>query len=370
MSMTEYYLGLMSGTSADAVDLVIVDFKDNKIELFGNHSFPLSSDIRQQIHALSTPNHNEIDRLGELDQQLGKLFAESINQLLHTYQLTAQHLIAVGSHGQTIRHRPPGTLTHPFTLQIGDPNVIAELTGITTVADFRRRDMAAGGQGAPLVPAFHQAVFHNQIVDRVVVNVGGMANITWLPTSGKTLGFDTGPGNVLMDAWILQHLGKAYDANGDWAASGKVNSDLLQDLLAHPFFHQPAPKSTGREAFNVEWLTHELAEKPVSAVDVQATLLALTAHTIANDINKLTTAACEVFVCGGGAYNLKLMDELSHLLPSSKVASTAKLGIAPEWIEAMAFAWLARQTMLRKNGNLSAVTGAKHEVILGGVYFA
>lgn len=368
--MSQLYIGLMSGTSADAVDLVIVDFKDSKIEFIGSHSLSLSSDIRRQIHALSTPNHNEIDRLGELDQQLGKLLAESINQLLYKYQIEPQQITAVGSHGQTIRHRPPGTLQHPFTLQIGDPNLIAELTGITTVADFRRRDMAAGGQGAPLVPAFHQAVFHSQVIDRVVVNIGGMANITWLPSSGETLGFDTGPGNVLIDAWALQHLGKAYDANGDWAASGIVDSDLLQKLLAHTFFNQPAPKSTGREAFNVEWLTPQLAEKTLSPADVQATLLALTAHSIANDIKKLTSTDCEVFVCGGGAYNLKLMDELSRLLPQAKVASTAVLGIAPEWIEAMAFAWLARQTMMRKSGNLSAVTGAKHEVILGGVYFA
>lgn len=370
MSRTEYYIGLMSGTSADAVDLAVVDFSDNKTKLIGSHSLSLSPDIRAQIHALSTPNNNEIDRMGELDQQLGKLFAESVNQLLHKYQLTPQQVVAIGSHGQTIRHRPPGSVQHPFTLQIGDPNVIAELTGITTVADFRRRDMAAGGQGAPLVPAFHQAIFHSDVIDRVVVNIGGMANITWLPASGRTLGFDTGPGNVLMDAWILQHLGKAYDANGNWAASGQIDQNLLARLLAHNFFRQPAPKSTGREAFNLEWLTHELANTAVSAADVQATLLALTAHTITNDIKKLTAANCEVFVCGGGAYNRRLMDELSTLLPRAKVASTTQLGIAPEWIESMAFAWLARQTMLRKNGNLSAVTGARREVILGGVYFA
>jgi anhydro-N-acetylmuramic acid kinase len=360
----------MSGTSADAVDLVVVDFTEDETTLIGSHSLSLSPDIRAQIHALSSPNHNEIDRMGELDQQLGKLFAESISQLLHKYQLTSQQVIAIGSHGQTIRHRPPGSLQHPFTLQIGDPNVIAELTGITTVADFRRRDMAAGGQGAPLVPAFHQAIFHSEFIDRIVVNIGGMANITWLPASGKTLGFDTGPGNVLMDSWIFQHLGKAYDENGDWAASGQVDQDLLARLLTHTYFNQPAPKSTGREAFNLEWLTNELASTPVSAADVQATLLALSAHTIANDIKQLTIANCEVFVCGGGAYNRKLMDELGILLPCAKVASTAQLGIAPEWIEAMAFAWLARQTMLRKNGNLSAVTGARREVILGGVYFA
>jgi anhydro-N-acetylmuramic acid kinase len=370
MTTTEYYLGLMSGTSADAVDVVIVDFANDKINLIASHSVTLSSGIRQQIHALATPSDNEIDRLGELDQQLGEVFACSINQLIKKSQLSPSQVIAIGSHGQTIRHRPPGSITNPFTLQIGDPNIIAERTGITTVADFRRRDMAAGGQGAPLVPAFHQAVFHNSSMDRVVVNIGGMANITWLPKSGKTLGFDTGPGNVLMDAWTLKNLSKAYDANGDWAASGTVNQGLLARLLAHPFLQQAAPKSTGREAFNLAWLETELVGLQVTPADVQATLLALTAESIAKDIKQLTSASCEVFVCGGGAYNLKLMTELKGRLPQAKLASTAEFGIAPEWVEAMAFAWLAKQTMERKNGNLSAVTGAKCEVILGGVYFA
>lgn len=366
----EYFLGLMSGTSADAVDLALVDFANNKTHLTATHSFALSSDIRQQIHSLATPSDNEIDRLGELDQQLGEIFADSINKLLIKHNLSPGQIIAIGSHGQTIRHRPPNTVKHPFTLQIGDPNVIAERTGITTVADFRRRDMAAGGQGAPLVPAFHQAIFHSEIIDRVVVNIGGMANITWLQRSGETLGFDTGPGNVLMDAWIQKNLGKAYDANGDWAASGNLNADLLARLLTHPFFAQLPPKSTGREAFNLAWLNEELAQTDLSPADIQATLLALTAHSIAQDINRLTNSSYEVFVCGGGAYNVKLMVELVQLLPQAKVASTADLGIAPEWIEAMAFAWLAQQTMHRKHGNLTAVTGAKREVILGGVYFA
>jgi len=370
MTTTEYYLGLMSGTSADAVDLVIVDFANNKIDLSASHSVSLSPSIRQQIHALTTPSDNEIDRLGELDQQLGEVFAGSINQLLSQSQLSPNQIIAIGSHGQTIRHRPPGSLPHPFTLQIGDPNIIAERTGITVVADFRRRDMAAGGQGAPLVPAFHQAVFYNADIDRVIVNIGGMANITWLPRSGKTLGFDTGPGNVLMDAWALTHLGKAYDTNGDWAASGKVDADLLGHLLSHPFLQQVPPKSTGRETFNLDWLSAELASVNISAADVQATLLAFTAESIAKDIKQLTRTNCEVFVCGGGAYNLTLMSELKNRLPQAKLASTAKFGIAPEWVEAMAFAWLSKQTIERKNGNLSAVTGAKREVILGGVYFA
>lgn len=367
---TEYYLGLMSGTSADAIDLALVDFANDKALLIATHSLILASEIRQQIHALATPADNEIDRLGELDRQLGEIFGDAINQLLDQCQLSPNQIIAIGSHGQTIRHRPPGTLKYPFTLQIGDPNVIAERTGITTVADFRRRDMAAGGQGAPLVPAFHQAIFHSSSIDRVVVNIGGMANITWLPMSGQTLGFDTGPGNVLMDAWILKNLGKAYDTNGDWAASGTINTGLLQRMLAHPFFAQVPPKSTGREAFNLDWLNTELGQTSLAPADIQATLLALTAQSIAKDIKQLTQSSCEVFVCGGGAYNLSLMAELAHLLPQAKVTSTADLGIAPEWIEAMAFAWLAQQTMNRNHGNLSAVTGAQREVILGGVYFA
>lgn len=367
---TEYYLGLMSGTSADAVDVALVDFSNDKTQLIATQSLALPSDIRQQIHALATPADNELDRMGQLDQQLGKLFADAINQFLTKYNLSPRQILAIGSHGQTIRHRPPDSVDYPFTVQIGDPNVIAEHTGITTVADFRRRDMAAGGQGAPLVPAFHQAIFQNPTVDRAVVNIGGMANVTWLPKSGKTLGFDSGPGNVLMDAWIFKNLGKSYDANGDWASTGQINSALLHNLLAHPFFAQHPPKSTGRESFNLVWLNDQIAQSELSPEDIQATLLGLTAQSIARDIQRLSSSTCEVFVCGGGAYNLKLMSELARLLPYAKVASTSELGIDPEWIEAMAFAWLARQTMNRKCGNLSAVTGARHEVILGGVYFA
>lgn len=367
---TEYYLGLMSGTSADAVDLALVDFANGSINLVATHSFALPPFIRQKIHALSTPGENEIDRMGELDVQLGKIFADSINQLIQKATIAPQQILAIGSHGQTIRHRPPGTFAHPFTLQIGDANVIAERTGITTVADFRRRDMAAGGHGAPLVPAFHRAIFHSMDVDRVVVNVGGMANITWLPKSGPTIGFDTGPGNVLMDAWIQKTLGKAYDSNGDWAASGIADVSLLQTLLGHPFFSQMPPKSTGRELFNLAWIEAHIASKNLAAENVQATLLAVTAESIAREICRLSNAPCEVFVCGGGAYNSALMRELANRLPQAQISSTAALGIAPEWIEAMAFAWLARQTMNHRPGNLSGVTGAEREVILGGVYFA
>ena len=363
------YVGLMSGTSADAVDVVAVNFEGDKVELIARHSLPLPSSLRIAIHELANPSQNEIDRLGQLDQQLGYLFTDAILQLLEKSGLAANQIQAIGSHGQTIRHRPPGTVPYPFTLQIGDPNIIAQGTRITTVADFRRRDMAAGGQGAPLVPAFHRAIFHSAEINRIVVNVGGMANLTWLPKTGSATGFDTGPGNVLMDAWILKNLGKSYDTDGQWAASGQVHDALLQRLLSHGFFTQRPPKSTGRELFNLDWITAETKHFSLSAEDIQATLLALTATSISSEIEKLGEECSEVFVCGGGAYNLRLMNELQRQL-DSKVVSTASLGIAPECVEAMAFAWLARQTINRQSGNLCTVTGASEEVILGGVYFA
>ncbi|HSC67983.1 MAG TPA: anhydro-N-acetylmuramic acid kinase [Cellvibrio sp.] len=370
MPTSQLYIGLMSGTSADAVDAVLVDFSRNS-HLLAHHSASHTAEIRQQIHALTLPSDNEIDRMGELDTKLGKVFARACLELLAKAGVNPNHICAIGSHGQTIRHRPPGSPEGNFTLQIGDPNLIAELTGITTVADFRRRDMAVGGQGAPLVPAFHRAMFHSQSKNRVIVNIGGMANITWLPEQGPASGFDTGPGNVLMDGWIHSYSGAAYDQNGEWAASGKVQLDLLANLLTEPYFAQTAPKSTGRESFNRAWLNKSLAKlalQPVAA-DVQATLLELTATTIADSIRQLSSAAKEIYVCGGGAYNAKLMCRLQDLLSSDTVMSTAALGIDPQWMEAMAFAWLAQQTIERKPGNLCAVTGARKEVILGGVYY-
>lgn len=369
---SELYIGLMSGTSADAIDTVLVDFSESTPRLLNCLSTPLPKKICQLIHSLATPSHNEIDRMGELDQQLGLLFADSINQLVSLSGFNSEHIHAIGSHGQTIRHRPPLGIKYPFTLQIGDPNVIAHQTQITTVADFRRRDMAAHGQGAPLVPGFHKAIFQSDSNNRAIVNIGGMANITWLPKQGRVTGFDTGPGNVLMDMWILEHQNKRYDANGDWAKSGTVDTDLLAQLLTHPFFNLATPKSTGRETFNGDWLASEISSlsKNIQPVDIQSTLLMLTAITITDCIKQLSSESCEVFVCGGGAYNSYLMNQIASQLPNSSVHSTAKLGIAPEWVEAMAFAWLAQQTMNRKSGNLCAVTGAEKEVILGGVYFA
>jgi anhydro-N-acetylmuramic acid kinase len=370
MSPHQLYIGLMSGTSADAIDAVLVDLQTTP-QLIRQHSIQLSADTRAKTHALSFPGTNEIDRMGVLDSELGRLFAQASLELLAKAGVDTKHVIAIGSHGQTIRHRPPGAAEGTFTLQIGDPNLIAELTGITTVADFRRRDMAVGGQGAPLVPAFHQAIFHTKEKDRVVVNIGGMANITWLPAQEAALGFDTGPGNVLMDLWIAELLGKAYDQEGSWAASGHICPTLLAEFLAEPYFSAPAPKSTGRESFNRAWLAEKLRHRSTLAPeDVQATLLELTAITIADSINALSPAPKEIFVCGGGAYNIALMQRLAVLLPTDTVATTAALGVDPQWIEAMAFAWLAQQTINHRPGNLCAVTGATREVILGGIYYA
>lgn len=369
MSHSNLYIGLMSGTSADAIDAVLVEFGAQP-RLIAKYSEPLSNAIRQQIHALALPAANEIDRMGALDIDLARLFANTSLKLLDQANILPDQVIAIGSHGQTIRHRPPGSPEGCFTLQIGDPNTIAELTGITTVADFRRRDIAAGGQGAPLVPAFHRAIFQSPEQHRVIVNIGGIANLTWLPKLGLTLGFDTGPGNALMDEWTLLHAGKRYDESGAWAATGKINQELLNRLLQHSFFALAAPKSTGREAFNRQWLDQALTGINIPANDVQATLLELTAITISDAITALSTESKAVFVCGGGAYNSHLMRRLQALLTRDKLETTATLGVNPQWVEAMAFAWLAQQTMNRQLGNLKEVTGANREVILGGVYYA
>ena len=371
MSKRQLYIGLMSGTSADGIDAVLVDMQTTP-KLLATHTLPFTDQLRQQIHTISLPGTNEIDRMGALDIELGKYFAECSIALITKAGITANDVIAIGSHGQTIRHRPPGSQEGCFTLQIGDPNTIAELTSITTVADFRRRDMAAGGQGAPLVPAFHRAIFYLQDKDRVIVNIGGMANITWLPATGDACGFDTGPGNVLMDLWAHEHQGKCFDADGHWAASGHVIPELLGLFLHDPFFTKPPPKSTGRESFNRTWLDNHLQmlKHKYATCDVQASLLELTAVSISDSIKRLSTASKEIFICGGGAFNKRLIHRLSELLSGCDLATTAKANIDPQWIEAMAFAWLAQQTINHRPGNLCAATGAKREVILGGVYFA
>lgn len=365
------YVGLMSGTSMDAIDAALVAINSDQILLQQTYSLPIPQDIRSEILALSTPSENELERAMALDVVMGRLFAGAANELLNRSSYSASDIRAIGSHGQTLRHNPVGE--SPGTLQIGDPSIIAELTGITTVADFRRRDMAAGGQGAPLVPAFHAQVFRNNKTNRVIVNIGGIANITVLPKtpSQKVTGFDTGPGNLLMDSWIQQHTDETMDKAGQWAAGGKINSNLVSAMLADPYFQLPAPKSSGREYFNSGWLNNLLSRFPgVGTQDVQASLCELTASSIANTIKDTCPETEEIYVCGGGAHNIALLKRLEQHLPKQRVASTQDIDVDPDWVEAMAFAWLAKQTLKGLPGNVPTVTGAKHPVILGAIYHA
>ena len=325
--------------------------------------------LRRDILQLCSPGENEIDQMGLLDNKLGKLFAKAVLQLLSESQTSAQDVLAIGSHGQTIRHRPYAT--EPFTLQVGNAALIAELTGITTIADFRSRDMAAGGQGAPLVPAFHAQQFDSKEQQRCILNIGGISNITRLPgiSGTATTGFDCGPGNLLMDGWCQRHLGKPYDNAGHWAGTGKINPQLLETLLSEPYFSLPPPKSTGRELFNLSWLDQQLVVFPnLAAEDVQATLVELTAQSIGVALSHYATDCDALYICGGGANNDLLIARITELVAPVTVSSSKKIGLDPDWVEACAFAWLAKQAMHGLPGNLPEVTGANAPVILGAIY--
>ncbi len=365
--MAESYIGLMSGTSMDALDAVLIDFSTSPLQIIAAHSQPLPKDLRQQLVALSSPGENELERSAQADILFARFSAATVQKLLLASNVSHTSILAIGSHGQTIRHAPYANPA--YTVQIGDGNILAQLTGITTIADFRRRDMAVGGQGAPLVPAFHAACFQRQDKTRVILNIGGMANISILPANQQqpVSGFDTGPGNVLMDSWIQRCHRKDYDADGAWARSGRVNTELLEQLLAEPYFSLSPPKSTGREQFNLEWLGPKLSTD-ISDTDVQATLCELTARSISSAIQLHACDCRELLVCGGGAYNSYLMERLAALLPACTLSSTAQSGLEPRWVEATAFAWLARQTLNHLPGNLPSVTGASESVILGAIY--
>lgn len=369
--MDNLYIGLMSGTSADGIDAALVDFKRERPHLIDYFYEPYPEAIRSEILALSLAGKNEIERLSVLDHLLGKAYAQTVNQLLQKTKMHPHEIKAIGSHGQTIRHAP--NHQSKFTLQIGDPNIIAALTSITTVADFRRKDMALGGQGAPLVPAFHHHVLQPTKSDRAIVNIGGIANVTILKKDkpDEVIGFDTGPGNALMDAWIHEHLNKHYDDGGCFASQGTINHDLLKEMLNDNYFCRSYPKSTGREYFNLSWLkqiTRKHLEK-LAACDVQSTLLELTAQSIIFSIRKILSDG-EILICGGGAKNNYLLERLSELgKPNFAVKTTAAYGIPPDWMEAMAFAWLALRTINKQTGNLASVTGAKYNSILGAIYY-
>jgi anhydro-N-acetylmuramic acid kinase len=366
--MPELYIGLMSGTSVDGIDAALVNFSGEKIRLVAFEYAPFADDLKATIQHLSTAGELiSLQDYGNLDARLGLLFADTVNALLAKANLSASAIRAIGSHGQTVCHAPEST--PPFSLQIGDPNLIAERTGITTVADFRRRDMAVNGQGAPLVPAFHQAVFRHAAHNRCIVNIGGIANITVLPANpnASVIGFDTGMGNSLMDAWIQKHRGLGYDNGGAWAKSGEIQSDVVATLLADAYFHAAPPKSTGKEYFCLAWLEQRVDVGAYRPADIQASLCHLTAVSIGDAIKRHAPDTQAVIVCGGGTHNGYLLELLAQQLPCP-VMSSAVHGIHPDHVEAMAFAWLARQTQLHLAGNLKAVTGAAKAVVLGGVY--
>ncbi|WP_084349741.1 anhydro-N-acetylmuramic acid kinase [Moraxella oblonga] len=379
-SQNGLYIGIMSGTSLDALDLVLCQFNDEeglKVELIATHSKPFPDELHQILTHLCTPNgtntlaqgdfagFSELDFFGLASRLYGELTAQATLELLEKAKTPPDEVIAIGVHGQTVRHRP----NWRFSLQLFDPNILAERTGIAVVSDFRRKDMAVGGQGAPLVPAFHKAVFGGGVV---VLNLGGIANITVLNANlgDEVVGYDTGVANLLMDGWIQRHQGVAYDKNGDWARGGVVNTSLLAKLLTHPFLKQNAPKSTGREVFNLEWLDDILTEFKLNPQDVQATLCEFTALSAGREIDKFSNKINQLYVCGGGAYNGYLLERLKIHLPAWQINTTETVGIAPTWVESLAFAWLARQTILGKPANLPAVTGADKEVVLGVVCFA
>ena len=363
MSQTPYlYIGLMSGTSLDGVDGVLADFADGAIHTVAAAFAPFPAALRTELMALQAASPNELEREALAANGLALAYADCVRALLPS---ATGPVAAVAVHGQTIRHRPE----LGFTRQTNNPSLLAELSGIDVIADFRSRDIAAGGQGAPLVPAFHEAAFGKPGTPRVVVNIGGIGNISVLHGDGRVTGFDTGPGNVLIDLWIARHQGRAYDEDGAWAASGSVNGPLLEALLDEPYFRQPAPKSTGRDLFHEQWLDAKLVEFPdVAPADVQATLTLLTAVTIARAIQGEGVKPEAVYVCGGGAYNGTLLRGIGAALDGVKVESTAALGVAPNRVEALAFAWLGWRFAQREPGNLPAVTGARGPRILGALY--
>ena len=368
---TELYLGLISGTSADGIDAALVRFEDSPTglgcELVHGRTFAWDPALRAQWVALGQGADNvSLDGLGSLDGLAARAFADAASALLEEAGVPRGRVRALGSHGQTIRHRPHAD--PPFTWQLGDGNVIAERSGIDTVADFRRRDVAAGGHGAPLMPAFHAALLGSLQEDRAVLNLGGIGNFTLLPRVGDVRGFDTGPANALMDAWCERHTGRAYDAGGAFAASGHADAALLARLLADPWFALAPPKSTGREQFHLDWLQARMGEATISPADVQATLLELTARTVADALQLTQPATRRVLVCGGGVHNAVLMARLAAHLPQAVVESTATHGLDPDYVEAMGFAWLARETLAGRSGNLPAVTGAVGRRVLGVVY--
>jgi len=368
-SGNNYYIGVMSGTSLDAVDVTIATFDDATTPPLSNSSFEIPQSIRQAIEALCSPGENEIHRMSELDNQLAQLFASGINSSIDALKIDRRLIKAIGCHGQTIRHMPNNK--YPYTLQIGNGALISKLTGVTTITDFRRADIAAGGQGAPLVPAFHHSIFSSTTKNRVVLNIGGMANITILNSRhpNSISGFDTGPGNVLLNEWIYLQQNINCDIDGAWSSKQNAHQQLLNKMLEDSYFHMPPPKSTGREHFNLSWIKEKLAEieESIPAPTVQSTLCELSAISICNAIHEYSSNTDDVIVCGGGIHNKDLVNRMKKI-SGLNVVSSANFGIDPDFVEATAFAWLAKQTLEGVAANVPQVTGANHPVVLGAIY--
>jgi anhydro-N-acetylmuramic acid kinase len=370
-STPSLFIGLMSGTSLDGVDGVLADFSNSQPRVLAHCALPLTSELKQTLLDLNTPSDNELHRAALAANGLVRVYTQVVQALLAQTHTKASDVRAIGAHGQTVRHQPGAFDGTGYTLQLNNPALLAELTGIDVVADFRNRDVAAGGQGAPLVPVFHQGIFGQRGKTAGVLNIGGIANLSVLHANGDVLGFDCGPGNALLDHWCQAHTGDAFDNDGAWGASGTVIETLLHTMLAEPFLHQTPPKSTGRDLFHPTWLAHQLSDYAnAKAADVQATLTEFTARACVNDVLRHAADATELIVCGGGALNGALMQRLQAGLPQMRVLSSAERGMPPLQVEAAAFAWLARQTVLGLPGNLPKVTGAQGARILGGIFRA
>ena len=361
--MRSVFVGLMSGTSLDGADAALVDFESGFPRTLAFSTVPFSDGLRERVLALSEPGRDPLELAGTVSMELAELYARAVEGVIAAGGVPRAEIVAIGCHGQTVRHRPD----LGFTIQLNDPARLAELTGLDVVADFRRRDMAAGGQGAPLVPAFHESVFRHSSCSRAVVNIGGISNVTWLPAKGRTLGFDCGPGNVLLDGWARRHLGAQFDEDGRWASQGRTDQGLLTRLMQEPFLGSPPPKSTGRELFRIAWLEDRLPSDYRPA-DVQSTLTDFTAHAIVGAIDRFCDGTDEIYLSGGGARNPALVGRISALAGGRPVAPTDALGVPTAHVESMAFAWLAMKCVRREPVDLTAVTGAREPRVLGAVY--
>lgn len=372
--MSNLYIGLMSGTSLDGVDAVLVSIENDECKMQKHHFIDMPNDLKDALQQICLGQETNLQRIGELDHRLGLLYARVVNELLAKSKLNAQDIVAIGNHGQTVFHHPQHP--YPYTIQLGDANIIAIQTGITTIADFRRKDMALGGQGAPLVPAFHRYLFKQKMSTLdVVLNIGGISNISVIDEQASVIGFDTGPGNTLLDAWCFKHTGKAYDKDGVFAKQGRVNSQLLDKMLLDAYFYKPAPKSTGREHFHLAWLQEHINSidgSNLAPQDIQATLVELTVQSIALHLKKINTKVMNkrLYVCGGGVHNPLIMQGLKTALQAWSVKSTQKIGVSPDYMEAIAFAWLAYRRMQNLPSNLPQATGASRETSLGVIYLA